>query len=313
MALSAVDAALMPVIAIQRNVFSRQQVYDAGGNPTLIRRRKRQGVWCEVAPNVLVLAGTKLTWWTRLWVAVLAGGPAAVVSFEAAAALYELRDFRHTKVVVSVRRGHHVCVDGVTVHQMTDVDTIDRCEVNGLPATTPVRTAVDLAMVLGYKRLRDTCDDMVAAKLASYIDIVDRMIELKRPGKRGLKKLEAVLATRADDYVPPESVLERDALRMLDRFGEPSPVCQYPFPGREFVTGRVDLTYVEAKFIIEVDGRRHHTGEADAIRDADRDADAAAVGWQVLRIRWKHIHEDPEGTVRKIRAVRELRTKLFAV
>ena len=88
-------------------------------------------------------------------------------------------------------------------------------------------------------------------------------------------------------------------------------MSQFPFPGRQITKGCVDAAYVDAKLVIEVDGRSWHTRIADVKRDHERDADAARSGWQTLRLLWEHVVGDPEGSAAVVRDVlRERRLQL---
>ena len=69
------------------------------------------------------------------------------------------------------------------------------------------------------------------------------------------------------------------------------PIKQHPFPGWHFPGGCVDFAYPEAKLIIEVDGRARRARLADRRRDAERDAEAARVGWLVLRVTEEGLRE----------------------
>jgi very-short-patch-repair endonuclease len=108
------------------------------------------------------------------------------------------------------------------------------------------------------------------------------------------------------------SVLERELFELIDSAGLPRPTSQFPFPGQLFTNGCVDAAYVDAKLVIEADGRAWHTRVADIKRDHERDADAARHGWQTLRLLYENIKGDREGTAALIRDVRRERLLLLA-
>jgi very-short-patch-repair endonuclease len=103
------------------------------------------------------------------------------------------------------------------------------------------------------------------------------------------------------------STLERKLVELIDAAGLPRPRSQFPFPGRLFTNGCVDAAYVDAKLVIEADGRAWHTRIADIKRDHERDADAARHGWQTLRLLYENITDDPDGTAAIVRDVRRER------
>jgi very-short-patch-repair endonuclease len=88
----------------------------------------------------------------------------------------------------------------------------------------------------------------------------------------------------------PESVLETLALRLLKRFGLPSPVRQHEtsVSGR-FV--RFDLAYPEMRIAIELDGRSAHAARWQS--DHDRDNATELAAWRLLRFTWDDITQRP--------------------
>ncbi len=103
------------------------------------------------------------------------------------------------------------------------------------------------------------------------------------------------------------SVLERELFELIDASGLPRPHSQFPHPGRVFTKGCVDAAYVDAKLVIEVDGRAWHTRIADIKRDRDRDDEAARAGLANPRLLYEHVVDDPAGTAELIRDVRRER------
>lgn len=74
----------------------------------------------------------------------------------------------------------------------------------------------------------------------------------------------------------------------------------------------VDGMYEDAKLIVETDGRRWHARISALAKDHLRDAEAAAAGYQTLRVMHEHVNGDPIGTLDVIRRTRLVRLSQFA-
>jgi len=296
----------------QHGAFARWQLLPRGVSERGIVRRVASGHWRVLLPGVFALAGTRDTIDRRLWAGWLAVGPDALVSHEAAAELHHVPNVIRNQVVLVNAHGRHHRLPGVTVHQLDDVLPEHRMAVDGLPVTTPVRTIVDLAAVVHPARLLPIVEATHHARIASYSDVGVCMTSIARRGKPGIRHLARVLDKLTATKGVTMSKLERLLRELIAEAGLPQPVSQYPFPGRLFTNGCVDGAYVDAKLVIEADGRAWHTRIADVKRDRERDNDAARHGWQTLRLLHEHITADPTGTAELIRDVRRERLMLLA-
>ena len=277
-----------------------------------IKHRLATGYWIAVLPGVYVLAGSRNTYDRRLWVGWLAVGPDAVVSHEAAAQVHGIPNVIRNRVVLMNAHGQHHRLPGIVVHQLDDVLPDHRTSVDGLPVTTPARTVVDLAAAVHPARLLPIVEGTHHARISSYADIGECMTSIARRGKPGIRSLAKVLDRLTGTKAVTMSKLERQLFEALSAAGLPRPQSQFPFPGRSFTNGCVDAAYVDAKLVIEADGRAWHTRITDLKRDHERDADAARHGWQTLRLLHEHITGDPKGTAQLIRDVRRERLLLLA-
>jgi very-short-patch-repair endonuclease len=123
--------------------------------------------------------------------------------------------------------------------------------------------------------------------------------------------LADILDERGPGHVPAASELERRLFSVCDLVGL-QPVRQFPLPGRQAITGCVDAALVEAKLILEADGRRWHSRVADFRRDRERDKAAGRAGWHTMRFCHDELVEDPEGEAEGIRETYEQRCRLLA-
>jgi hypothetical protein len=306
------EAAILALARQQGGVVGRSQILAAGMSDRMISRRLTTGRWERRYPGVYVIGGAPPSWSQDLWAAYLAVGR-GVVSHETGlvARGIEARLVPRYPLTFTVRHGDHHSIPGTVVHQIDDVRPHHVGLVDGLPVSTPARAIVDLAAVVGRRRLSDLVDVVTDGK-TSIACISACAGELARPGKRGIATLGAVLDERGPGYVPPQSELERRLFGALAAAGLPLPARQFPLPGRGAVAGLVDAAYCDVRLILEADGRRWHTRVQDLRRDHLRDAEAARVGWQTLRFVYEEIVGDPDHVARTVADVRRVRSGLMA-
>ncbi|MGH9188320.1 MAG: DUF559 domain-containing protein [Acidimicrobiales bacterium] len=295
----------------QCGVFAAWQLDELSMPSGVRQRRLGSCVWLKHLPGVYGLPGIPSSFAQRLWIALLAAGPGAIVSFEAAAQLHCMPDVIRDRVTLTVVHGNHHRIPGATVHQISDVLPDHRTTIEGLPVTTIARTIVDLAAIVHRARLRHIVEDTKHAGLVTYAAVGECLTSIARPMKPGVKPLARVLDQLAGGRPVTQSQLEEAMLDLIAAAGLPRPQTQFPFPGRQFVNGCVDFAYPEAKLIIETDGRPWHTRIKDVARDRERDLEAARNGWQTIRFLHEHVVGDREGTAESIRLVRAERLALL--
>lgn len=295
----------------QHGMVSRSQVIDAGGQDATIARRVRSGRWERCHPGVYRLGSAPDGHLQQLWAAHLAAGPDSVISHEAAAGLFRLTGFPRCAPVLILPHPRHARVSGATVHQISDLDARWIWRLDGLPVTTSARTIVDLAAVTSRARLARALEDGLVSGKVGHGAVAACLFEVMRPGKRGLGKLASILDEHGPGTIPAASELERLLFQAIESAGLPRPRRQFPLPGRQAATGRVDAAYVEAKLILEADGRRWHSRRADFARDRRRDNEAARAGWQTLRFTWEELRDEPTEVAATVQEVRDERLALF--
>jgi very-short-patch-repair endonuclease len=64
----------------------------------------------------------------------------------------------------------------------------------------------------------------------------------------------------------------------------------------------VDFHWPAAKLIVETDGARTHATAIAFERDRQRDLDLKLAGWEVIRITWRQLRDQPERVVALLRA-----------
>jgi very-short-patch-repair endonuclease len=182
--------------------------------------------------------------------------------------------------------------------------------VDGIPTTSPARTIFDLCGLVHPDRADRVLEHALHQKLVTYERMEITLAECARQGRSGSTVLRQLLATRGEGYVPTESVLEAMVLAVLTSAGLPLPRRQVLL-GDDQPIGRVDFFYPEARLVIEADGRQHG-GWLAMQEDERRDARLGALGYRVIRVRWRMLTREPELFVANIRAALRPVNAIFA-
>jgi very-short-patch-repair endonuclease len=304
------DPIVAALAAAQLGVFARFQLLDKGVDASLVKRRVRSGAWVRLAPGVYGLPGFPDSWARRLWVTYLAAGSDSVVSHESAAADHAVPGFPRDLLTVTVPHPQHQRVAGATVHQSRVMHRHHWVNLYGRRTTTLARTLVDLAAGTSYARLDAAYEYALTTDHLTHARMVSCFVELFHPARRGMTKLGTILDERGPGHVPAASELERMLFAACDLVGL-TPVRQSPLPGDQVISGCVDAAFIDAKLILEADGRRWHTRAADFRRDRERDKAAARAGWQTMRFCHEELVEDLRGQAATMREVYDQRRRLL--
>jgi hypothetical protein len=177
-----------------------------------------------------------------------------------------------------------------------DLARSDVTHVGVLPATVPLRTAIDIA----------ASEDEVAAVVA--IDSGLRMrqftVEAVRAELRGRRhlptrpKAEVVIG-----LVDPTSgsVPESMARVLFGRAGLPTPVPQFPI---RLGNGRIayaDFAWPEHRLVVEIDGFAWHSSNEALQRDHSRQNQLQLAGWTILRYTAKDIRQRMPSVLDEVR------------
>lgn len=287
------DARLSLLAGRQGGAFSFQQALALGFPRATISRRLSTGAWTRLHPGVFTVGGSLDGRQRDLWASLLAVGPKAIVSHESAALLHGAERLRERPITLTNPHGWHHQLAGVMVHQINDHRPSHQTLVNGLRTSTPARTIVELGATQAPREVGRVLDDYIRTNRTTLAVVRRVFAELLRPGKPGLGCVAAVIDERADGFVPPASELERALFATLEAGGLPPPARQIPLPGRGTVTGVADCGYVDAKVVLEADGRRWHSRVEAARRDRERDAQVIRAGWVPLRFVYEQIQHEP--------------------
>jgi very-short-patch-repair endonuclease len=247
------------------------------------QRRLSAGRWVELYPGVYRIGGAPPTWRGDLLAACWAGGPRAVVSHRAAAALWDLPG-RREEVEITCPRWRRTQKDGeLVVHESRLLTVEDVTLLDAIPCTTVERTVFDLAAVVGPRTLDLAIDSALRRELTTIPELIALGARVAKRGRAGSARYRAALADRDPAATLPESAPERILAEALVRHGLPRPVHQFVVtnPLGAFVA-RVDLAYPDDRILIEYESYAHHTGKVALARDSARRNAIIGSGFTVL-------------------------------
>lgn len=299
--------ALARLAVRQHGLVTRPQALRAGLTPAMIAQRLSSAVWYRVHPGVYSVAGPVGgdAPERALLGACLAAGPGAVASHRSAAWLWDLLPPPPGPEITVPRDGPHA-VGGVIVHRPRDLErgavlraTARRRRV---PVTSPPRTIVDIAAVVGPGTLARAFAAAVTRRYVTLATMQDVLEHARLRGVPGVRNLRRVLAAWGTSPVP-ASVLERRMEELLLAHGLHGAVREHPVgPGDRY---RADFAFVAPRLLIEVDGFRTH-GSRDAFQaDVTRQNRIVAAGWTPLRYTWWDLKNRPDEVAAEIAGVLE--------
>lgn len=286
----------------QHGLITAAQLRAIGITRSMMRGRLGSGQWEQMAPAVIRIAGTPLTWESQLLAHVLAAGEGAVASHRAAAALWEIDGYRQGKLEISVPRGRWYRSSKVLIHTSTDLNRVSAVRRRGIPMTPIDRTLLDLGAVTGLRQVKVAIDHCRRRRLTTWDRLLDTLVLHARRGRNGVGKLRAVLDEHYGETAVTDSAFERLVISLLAQAALPSPVLQHEVRV-DGCTYRIDLAYPNAWLAIELDGSVHLEREVWEADHARQNA-LSLAGWRVLRFTWRDYLE------RRTHLVREIRTAL---
>ena len=222
--------------------------------------------------NVFLPPGSPVTAGVRAKAAWLWSDRKAVVGGLSASALFGTR-WIDADAPAELFRVNGKPVPGIVIHR-DELHPDEICDVSGIAATTPARTAFDLGRRKGLLRAVIQVDAL-AHQTGVTAEEIATLIPHHR-GVRGLVQLRDVVELMDGGAESPQETKTR---LVLIKAGLPKPRTQirvHPY--------RLDMGYEEFKVGVEYDGEQHWKDPAQHARDIDRLADLAALGWRIIRV-----------------------------
>jgi predicted transcriptional regulator of viral defense system/very-short-patch-repair endonuclease len=277
------------MVARQHGVVTRGQLMDAGVSSAAIGRRLKAGRLRALHSGVY-LAGPIEPERALEMAAVLAGGPAAALSHASALHVWKLLRFEAPRPVhVSGPGDRHVRRPGIVFHRVSSPWTDEeRTVVDGIPITTPARTMVDVARMLGRREIELALATAEREGLISGVELA-RLAD-RYPRRPGMALLRSLIQEQTGPHST-ESEAERKCLELLRNGGLPRPhtnVTVGPY--------RLDVFWPDLNVAVEIDGRAFHSAGPRFEGDRQKDNWLRARGIEVIRLTWRKITRKPVAT-----------------
>jgi len=294
--IEAADSTIALIASRQYGIVSRRQLLERGVGRRAIDHRLAAGRLHPIHRGVYAVGHRALTSNARCLAAVLAGGAAAVLSNQAAGAVWSLIAYSG-RPHVTVPRWKRPQV-GITWH-ISPLPPDEVTRLDGIPITTVARTLLDLAVVLDRHRLAKAINEAEVRGLSDRLSL-PALLE-RYPRRRGTTKLRAILADNRIGLDIPRNHLEIEFLSLVDKHRLPRPEVNawLTVGDRSF---EVDCLWRAVRLIVELDGRAVHGTTAAFETDRQRDRILLANGWRVMRVTWRQLINDPAGVARDVRA-----------
>lgn len=289
----------------QHGVVGRSQLRHLGVHRAVVGRWVAAGVWEQVTPRVLRLAGAPRTFPQRCVTAVLDAGSGALISHVTAASLWALPGFPQGRIHLSREQRHtHRSSRLAAVHHPRLLLQHHGTVLDGVPVTTVARTLFDLAGCVHPQRAERALDNALTRGYVTLDTLRRVTIELLERGRVGSSLMRSLLAERGGGYIPPASGLEAQFLALVNAAGLELPEGQVDVGGETWIA-RVDFLYRHLRLVIEIDSDLHHSSKLDRESDARRDAALEAAGFWVMRFTEHQLRENPDEVVASVRTALE--------
>lgn len=259
-----------------RDVFIGSEMLKAGG----MTRGELRWNYRAIFPDIYVPKTAAPSLRHRTVGAWLWSGRNAVIAGRAAAALHGARWVSAATPVELIWRNGRPPPGIVVRNERIDADEV--VEIDGLPVTTPERTALDL----GRHLHRDLAvRNLDALARATDVKAVDALLLADRyPRARGLRRSEIALDLMDGGAESPKETWLR--LVLIDG-GLPRPRTQIPVTDG-FNEAFIDMGYEEPKVGLDYEGKHHSEDRRQYVFDIGRSELIDREGWDDIRVVAEH-------------------------
>lgn len=258
-----------------------------------LNRHQLRAAYRPIFPNVYVPAHVEPSLRVRIRAAWLWSGRGAVIGGAAAAALHGA-EWIPDGVPVELICGRPRAPEGVLARRCTLTEG-ETQSIDGLPVTTPERTAFDVGRRGAIRSAVVRLDALARATDLKVDDVV--RVAMAHPRSPGLRQLETALELcDPGAQSPRESYLR---LLLIDA-GLPRPQTQIPVLGIDGLPfAYLDLGWPQSMVAVEYDGDQHRTDRRQYVKDIRRIERLERMGWIVVRV----VAEDrPAAILRRVKA-----------
>jgi hypothetical protein len=221
-----------------------------------------------------------------------------VVAGISAAALHGSRWVDGTTVELIHENGHRL----PGLHTRGDrIEEDEITSINGIPVTTPARTALDLGCWYPIKSAVAAIDSLARAAEIKAADV--ELLARRYPGRRGIGRARLALSLFDDGAQSPKETWLR--LVLLEA-GLPRPQTQIPVRD-EFgrAMAYLDMGWEDVKVAVEYDGDHHRSDRSQFGWDIRRLERLQRLGWIVIRV---VAGDRPAEIVRRVKTALSTRT-----
>jgi very-short-patch-repair endonuclease len=248
---------------------------------------------------VFRVSGSPETWHQAVLAAALAAE--GIVSHRSAAELWGLiQPAGYVDVCVRPPR-KPVLRPPAILHRIGDLHPRLSVEREGMPVTDPIRTIVDLGLVLPHWAVRDALSRGLTTRLFKISEVSALRDALGRPGRNGTGILRELIEQRLLTAGTEASLLEARFVDLVRRHDLPSMAFQWEVWNAGRFIARLDAAYPERRIAIEVDGYEAHSSPEAFQRDRTRQNRLVALGWTVLRFTWADVVHRPSMVAQAIK------------
>jgi hypothetical protein len=282
-----IPKSLRTLAKYQAGVISRRQALKSGMSVKSVDWLLQSGTWRPVHWGVYATSQGTPGRHAALWAALLYAGPGARLSHETAAEMLKLTGEQTAPIHLKIPGDRRVArTEGLVIHRSSRPASTWPFQAGTLPHTMAEETVVDLVHAAADL---DTAARWVtsafARDLVSEEWLVEELASRKRLRWRGSQLDDLIAAAAGGSHSTLEYRYHRDVVRA---HGLPEAARQVPFTKPDGRTGYRDSYYAEFKLIVELDGKRYHSGER-RFGDEDRDNQAASTGVATLRFGWEDV------------------------
>jgi hypothetical protein len=282
----------------QRGLFTLEQAIACGFSSRAVESRAATGMYDVLHPGTYGYAGSELTWERSVLAAVLSTTPPAAASHRTAPRLWGMMTANPRSVEVVSQRHLRVKRRSFVVHESKDLLPSDIVEVDGIPATSAVRTVVDLGASAPPSLVARCVDSGIRQGLFTAWDVRCFIARVARPGRTGVGTIRPIVMDRLEWAGRTESELEDLFRRLVSDTAIPMPQPQVVVKDESGVfVGRFDFGYRDIRVLIELDSKRWHLDPEVFERDRDKQNRAQQLGWTVYRFTWQQITTSPESVL----------------
>jgi very-short-patch-repair endonuclease len=256
-----------------------------------ISRHELRSYYRAIMPNVYLEKRVEPSLRQRTVAAWLWSRREAVIAGIAASAMHSAKWVDDDVPVELIWRNARAPQRVVTRYQLLLGHEFERLD--GLPVTTPERTAFDIGRRGGLNRAVAQLDALAAATDFKVNDVFELVGAHRHT--RGLRQLETALDLVDRGAQSPKETWLR---LLLINAGFPKPRTQIPVLSADgFPRYFLDMGWEEIMLAVEYDGQQHWTDPRQHAEDVDRQEYVAKVGWTVISVVSQH---RPRDVIRRV-------------